>query len=84
MSSSNGSVAHNVPAWLSWALLFDTKGKSTRQQRKQIAINSFGFFNGLFTLSFAIFYLVYNLDLWPLALIVGCLSVAGDHGSSRD
>lgn len=65
---------HNVPGYLAWFLLYGTEDGTNREKRRQIALNSFALFNGLFTLAFAIFYPLYNIDLWPLFFVLVFLS----------
>ena len=70
MGILQGTGRMHLPRWAVWCLDFGTAGKNKRAKRQQRALNSFALFNGLYTLAFAIGYVIYNPDLWPVAIVV--------------
>ena len=68
MAKDQSEFTSRLPRWLAWYLEYGVEGHEKRQRRRLFALNLIAFFAVQTSLTYAAFYLVYNLDLWPGAL----------------
>lgn len=61
-------IRSRLPRWLAWYLNYGLEGKPKRQRRRLFALNFIAFFAVQTSLTYAAFYLIYDVGLWPGAL----------------